>query len=236
MARTKYFHTDEVAKLLNCSTSEVYTLLKDGTLCGHKNRGHWLINMDQPYLNKVKPVEENTLKANVEFKGSYSYKYVRDSEHYEVLYKEIMAVKKSLYIATADFKGVRLYEKSMTEILNGLAKRGKDVTVIFMKMNNQAQRDQDEENEIAYTHVNCLRNHMKLFLFDKKKVYIGSANLTSAAIGNRTGSKKMPNFEAGILTDDPEIVKQALNHFDRVLSEDICKGCKIRDCNYNHLQ
>lgn len=43
-------------------------------------------------------------------------------------------------------------------------------------------------------------------------------------------------YEQIRMTDDPEIVKQALNHFDTVLSEDICKGCKIRDCNYTHLQ
>lgn len=237
MARTKYYHADEVAKLLKCTTSEVYALLKDGTLCGYKNRGHWLIDMEQPYLSQFKAVPKVVPeKAKSVAKAPISYKYVRDSEHYEVLYKEIISVKQSLYIATADFKGVRLHDKSMTEILNALAKKGKDVTVIFMKMNGRAQSDQEEEDEIAFKYINCLRNHMKLFIFDERKVYIGSANLTSAAIGNRTGSKKMPNFEAGILTDDPVIVKQALDHFTTVLSENICKGCKIRDCGYSHLQ
>ena len=237
MARTKFYHADEVAKLLNCTTSEVYALLKDGTLSGYKKRRLWLINMDQPYLNNVKPVQsEISQKTKVETKSNISYRYVRDTEHYEVLYKEIMSVKKSLEIATADFKGVRLHDRSMTEILNDLAKKGKDVTVIFMKMNSRAQSDQEEEDEIAFNHINCLRNHMKLFIFDRKKVYIGSANLTSAAIGNRTGTKKMPNFEAGLLTDDPEIVKQASDHFANVLSENICKGCKIQSCEYRHLQ
>ena len=237
MARTKYYHADEVAKLLNCTTSEVYALLKDGTLCGYKNRGHWLIDMEQPYLNRLKPVQKNIAKKSIAVtKSNNSYKYVKDSEHYEVLYNEIIGVKESLYIATADFKGVRLHDKSMTEILNNLAKKGKDVTVIFMKINGRAQSDQEEESEIVFKHINCLRNHMKLFIFDKRKVYIGSANLTSAAIGNRTGAKKMPNFEAGLLTDDPEIVKQALDHFTTVLSEGICKGCKRQDCDYNHLQ
>jgi len=237
MARTKFYHADEVAKLLNCTTSEVYSLLKDGILSGYKNRRHWLIDMDQPYLNRVKPVQTViTEQAKVEAKSTVSYRYVRDSEHYEVLYKEIMAVKKSLFIATADFKGVRMHDRSMTEILNDLAKHGKEVTVIFMKMNSRAQSDQEEEDEIVFKHINCLRNHMKLFIFDNKKVYIGSANLTSAAIGNRTGNKKMPNFEAGLLTNDPVIVKQALDHFTTVLSENICKGCKIQSCGFRHLQ
>ena len=237
MARTKYYHADEVAQLLYCSTSKIYALLRDGTLCGYKNRGHWLIDMDQPYLTRLKPVRKSITKKEIAVtKNNISYNYVRDSEHYDVLYKEIMGVKQSLYIATADFKGVRLHEKSMTEILNALAKQGKDVTVIFMRINGRAQSDQEEESEIAFKHINCLRNHMKLFIFDKRKVYIGSANLTSAAIGNRTGTKKMPNFEAGLLTDDPEIVKQALDHFETVLSEGICKGCKRQDCDYIHLQ
>ena len=36
MARTKYYHTDEVAELLNISTDEVCNMLKNNELKGYK--------------------------------------------------------------------------------------------------------------------------------------------------------------------------------------------------------
>ena len=47
-------------------------------------------------------------------------------------------------------------------------------------------------------------NNFKMLIFDCKEMYIGSANLTGAGIGMKTDNKR--NFEAGTLTDDPEIV------------------------------
>ena len=43
-----------------------------------------------------------------------------------------------------------------------------------------------------------------MLIFDCKEMYIGSANLTGAGIGMKTDNKR--NFEAGTLTDGPEIV------------------------------
>jgi hypothetical protein len=37
------------------------------------------------------------------------------------------------------------------------------------------------------------------------------------------------NFEAGILTDDQEIVEKAMNQFDEVWIGKHCKSCKRRD-------
>ena len=60
-----------------------------------------------------------------------------------------------------------------------------------------------------------------------KEVYIGSANLTGAGIGMKTDNKR--NFEAGILTDEPEIVEQAMNQFDELWMGKFCKTCKRKD-------
>ena len=54
-----------------------------------------------------------------------------------------------------------------------------------------------------------------MLVFDCKEVHVGSANLTSADFGMKGEDKR--NFEAGILTDDPAIVEQAMNQFDAVL-------------------
>ena len=58
-------------------------------------------------------------------------------------------------------------------------------------------------------------------------LYIGSANLTGAGIGMKAETTR--NFEAGILTDEPEIVEQAMNQFDDVWIGKHCKKCKRRD-------
>ena len=34
------------------------------------------------------------------------------------------------------------------------------------------------------------------------------------------------NFEAGILTDDPELVEAAMEEFDKVWRGEMCKKCK----------
>ena len=66
-----------------------------------------------------------------------------------------------------------------------------------------------------------------MLVFDSKEVYVGSANLTGAGIGTKAETTR--NFEAGILTDDPEIVEQAMDQFDEVWIGKHCKSCKRRD-------
>ena len=56
---------------------------------------------------------------------------------------------------------------------------------------------------------------------------LGSAILTGAGIGMKAETTR--NFETGILTDDPEIVEQAMNQFDEVWIGKHCKACKRRE-------
>jgi len=69
----------------------------------------------------------------------------------------------------------------------------------------------------------CPRVHFKLLIFDSKVVYVGSANLTGAGIGMK--GERTRNFEAGILTDDPDMVYAAIEHFDSVWAGFKCKNC-----------
>ena len=75
--------------------------------------------------------------------------------------------------------------------------------------------------------VLCPRVHFKMLVFDGKEVYVGSANLTGAGIGMK--AETIRNFEAGILTDDQEIVEKAMNQFDEVWIGKHCKKCKRRE-------
>ena len=55
---------------------------------------------------------------------------------------------------------------------------------------------------------------MKVFIFDNMVAYIGSANLTSAAVGRR--AKRKRNYEAGLLVKNNAIFKDAYQHFTEV--------------------
>lgn len=73
----------------------------------------------------------------------------------------------------------------------------------------------------------CPRVHFKILVFDGSVAYIGSANLTGAGIGMKGDGTR--NFEAGILTDNPELVEQAMNQFDAVWIGKHCKSCKRKE-------
>ena len=60
------------------------------------------------------------------------------------------------------------------------------------------------------------------------RLYISERrNLTGSGLGMKAATTR--NFEAGILTDDPQIVEQAMNHFDEVWIGKHCKSCRRKD-------
>ena len=61
----------------------------------------------------------------------------------------------------------------------------------------------------------------------RRTLWIGTANLTGAGLGMK--STRTRNFEAGILTDEPELVEAAMNQFDSVWAGFKCKNCGRRD-------
>ena len=75
--------------------------------------------------------------------------------------------------------------------------------------------------------VCCPRVHFKLMIFDTETTYIGSANLTGAGMGMKSENRR--NFEAGILTNDPEFVEAAINQFDKIWIGAYCKNCGRKD-------
>ena len=66
----------------------------------------------------------------------------------------------------------------------------------------------------------------KIIIIDQKICYIGSANLTGAGMGMKSVYRR--NFEAGILTDNSDIVNAAIEEFDKVWRGSECKKCQRR--------
>ena len=105
-----------------------------------------------------------------------------------------------------------------------------EVRLIHAKEPGPNFREDFDKYPVLYDRLErvlCPRVHFKMLVFDGKQAYIGSANLTGAGIGMKTDNKR--NFEAGILTDDTEIVEQAMNQFDEVWMGKFCLTCKRRD-------
>ena len=160
--------------------------------------------------------------------------YISNSDHYKEVVEQIKSVKQTLWIGTADIKDVYVdvdgEVKPLLGLIAQLIRRGVEVRLILGKEPGQNFRDDFDKYPVLYDRLErvlCPRVHFKMLVFDGKEVYIGSANLTGAGIGMKTDNKR--NFEAGILTDDSEIVEQAMNQFDEVWMGKFCKTCKRRE-------
>ena len=125
-------------------------------------------------------------------------KYIQNEEHYSEVISRIAKVRETLWIGTADIKDVYV-------------KQDGDSIPLLGQLATLLKR------------VMCPRVHFKMMIFDLETAYIGSANLTGAGIGMKSSLRR--NFEAGILTNDPAIVKPAIEQFDTLWMGSHCKKC-----------
>lgn len=158
-------------------------------------------------------------------------KFISNHKHYSEIISKISKVKGTLWIGTADIKDLYVeVDKQKIPFLGLLARlinRGVDVRLIHAKEPGPAFREDFDKYLVLFDRLErvlCPRVHFKIIVFDCKKVYIGSANLTGAGIGMK--SENTRNFEASILTDEPVIVQQAMEQFDNVCNGSMCKKCK----------
>ena len=160
--------------------------------------------------------------------------FISNTDHYTEVLSRVSSVKHTLWIGTADIKDLYVevgkVKKPFLALIAQLIKRGVEVRLIHAKEPGPAFREDFDKYPVLFDQLErvlCPRVHFKMIVFDCQTVYIGSANLTGAGIGMKSDGKR--NFEAGILTDNPEIVEQAMNQFDDVWIGKHCKSCKRRD-------
>lgn len=159
------------------------------------------------------------------------FQYISNEEHYDLVIEKIKSVKKTLWIGTADIKDLYVKVGTSTipflEILSDLAKSGVAIRLIHAKEPGKAFReDFDKYPELieGMERVICPRVHFKIIIFELNTAYVGSANLTGAGLGMKGSNTR--NFEAGVLSNNKEFVKQASNQFDQVWMGAHCKNCK----------
>ncbi len=160
--------------------------------------------------------------------------YISNSAHYKDVLLRVKSVKHTIWIGTADIKDVYIEagkeKMPFLALIAQLIKRGVEVRLIHAKEPGPNFREDFDKYPVLFDRMErvlCPRVHFKMIVFDCKEVYIGSANLTGAGIGMKAETTR--NFEAGILTDMPEIVEQAMNQFDEVWMGKMCKTCKRRE-------
>lgn len=156
--------------------------------------------------------------------------YIADSDHYAEVIKQVQSVRRSLWIGTADIKDLYVEERPFLAMLADLLEQDVEVKLIHAKEpgpNFLSDFDRYPILSRKLQRVLCPRVHFKLVIFDYRLCYIGSANLTGAGMGAK--SKDRRNFEAGILTDVPSLVDQAVDQFDAVFSGSCCQSCQRRD-------
>lgn len=161
-------------------------------------------------------------------------KYISNSSHYTEVLSRVQSVKHMLWIGTADIKDLYIEvgkeKKPFLSLIAQLIRRGVEVRLIHAKEPGPNFREDFDKYPVLYDRLErvlCPRVHFKMLVFDGKEVYIGSANLTGAGLGMKGDGKR--NFEAGILTDMPEIVEQAMTQFDEVWMGKHCRTCQRRD-------
>ena len=167
-------------------------------------------------------------------RNAADFLYIANEAHYDQVIERIKDVKKTLWIGTADIKDLYVKDgrgnKPLLEVLSDLAKRGVEIRLIHAKEPGPAFR-QDFDKYPALIdgmeRVLCPRVHFKIIVFDLKSAYVGSANLTGAGLGMEGENTR--NFEAGVLSSNKDLVKNAAEQFDSVWMGAHCKGCRRKE-------
>ena len=161
------------------------------------------------------------------------HNFISDISHYDIVLNLAIQAKNSLRIGTADIKDLYVIqgqtEKPFLGILSELIDHGVEVRLIHAKEPGpNFRKDFDKYPSLArmLERVLCPRVHFKIIIIDQKICYIGSANLTGAGMGMKSAYRR--NFEAGILTDNSDIVNAAIEEFDKVWRGSECKKCQRR--------
>jgi phosphatidylserine/phosphatidylglycerophosphate/cardiolipin synthase-like enzyme len=158
--------------------------------------------------------------------------FITDREIYEkVICGRIPIAKEFLWLATADLKDLHVDKDGkmvpFLEVLSDLVRKRVEVRLLHAKEPGPVfRRDFDKYGNLikGMERILCPRVHFKSVIIDGKLAYTGSANLTGAGMGAKSVSRR--NFEAGIITDDREIVGKIMDQFDKIWRGEHCRECR----------
>ena len=162
--------------------------------------------------------------------------FLSDRAIYETVIRDaVPRAQERLWIATADIKDMYVETEGrdmvpFLAVLDRMRKCGVGIRLIHAKEPGPNWREDFDRYPGLWTGMErmlCPRVHFKCILIDGRLAYFGSANLTGAGIGAKSGRKR--NFENGIWTDDPVLVRAQEEQFDAVWRGSFCRDCGRRE-------
>ena len=163
-------------------------------------------------------------------------RFVSDREIYEQVVRDaVPKARQRLWIATADIKDMYVDGGGrdmvpFLQVLSELIGRGVEIRLIHAKEPGPNFREDFDRYPRLFTQMErvlCPRVHFKCIIVDGRLAWFGSANLTGAGMGAKSGRKR--NFENGVLTDAPELITPLEEQFDAVWRGDFCSDCVRKD-------
>ena len=160
---------------------------------------------------------------------------LNEALHHEFLVKRVPEAQKFLWIITADIKDLHIAKgKRMVpflEILSDLVGRSVAVRLIHAKEPGpRFRKDFDKYPNLIHSplfeRVLCPRVHTKAVIIDGKEMLMTSANLTGAGLGAKSPLRR--NFEAGIVTDEQEMIAPMVEFIDDLYLGNPCAKCGRR--------
>lgn len=154
----------------------------------------------------------------------------------EVLQQELPLTQRYLWLVTADLKDLHVERGGkylpFLGVLSRLVEIGVHVRLFHAKEPGERfRKDFDRYPALLDTglfeRLLCPRVHLKCIIIDGKKAFVGSANLTGAGVGSKAAHRR--NFEAGIFTDEDEIIQPLMAFIDDLYLGRHCHGCGRRD-------
>jgi phosphatidylserine/phosphatidylglycerophosphate/cardiolipin synthase-like enzyme len=156
---------------------------------------------------------------------------------YQLVLKElVMEARRLLWIVTADIKDLYIEDGNdfvpFLKVLADKLREGVEIRLVHAKEPGPRFReDFDRFPELVeaegFERILCPRMHMKCVIADGRKAYVGSANLTGAGMGAKSPHRR--NFEAGVVTEDRETIRELMTFLDAFYLGDHCVKCQRRE-------
>lgn len=222
-------------KYLKCSKAEFENLVNQGKI--HAYRDEYM---------RWKVSKESVLNYAKQSQVSNVTRFITNKSHYEEVVERICSAKSSIRIMTTNFKRFRLKPTENqgreyndgTPFIERLMEKAVQGVSVQIVCSNPSESFTEEWQEYyrkmgepeLFEYMFCDRNHAKLAIIDDKLAYVGSANVTPAGLGQ--GVFTPGNFEAGIITENQEVISSTKDFFTMIWDEKYCINChRTEKCN-----
>lgn len=161
---------------------------------------------------------------------------VKDREHHDLVIEAVRRAKRSVWIATANLKELRVPGRGggryvpVLDVFDALAQAGVELRMLHASLPSRAFRaDFDARPRLVAGGLQlrqCPRVHLKVVVIDGALLYLGSANWTGAGLGAKGEHRR--NFELGLVTDDDAMLDAVQARYDAIWRGAECGPCRLR--------